>query len=476
MADTQNQEPVDQTGVDETAEARKPLNVTVEDIGPARKALTIEIPAERIAEKIASSFDQYRTEAVIPGFRRGRAPKRLMEKRFGQSIRDEVRTQILAECYNQAIDENKLDVIGEPEVKDVDKIKLPESGPLSFRIEVEVSPKIELPALEGIAVSRPAAEVTEATIAAEIERLRENFGRMVEAKDAAAGEGDYVLANVRILEGADAADDAAEIANHPGAYILVPGESRNFKGHVAGIVINDLGKLIAGKKPGEVLTVSMTGPAGHEDDRIKDQPITLKIKLDRIERLEPAPVEDLARNMGLETAEQVNDRVKQMLESRRDREQKTAMHQQVLDYLHANTTVELPEGLSRRQAGRILHRTAMELAYRGVPQQDIEQRVAELRTGSEEHARKQLKQFFILDKAATDLDVDVTEAEVNGSIAMLAMQQGRRPEKLRQEMQRQGQIEQVYLQVREQKTLDKILEKAAITDAAPEAKSDSASA
>ena len=141
--------------------ARGEQKVTVEDTGPARKALTIEVPAERIAAKIETSFGRLKSDAILPGFRRGRAPQRLLEKRFGTSIRDEVRGQLLSECYSQAIEDEKLDVIGEPDVADFDSITLPESGPLTFRVEVEVSPKVELPPLEGIEVKKAKMEVTD---------------------------------------------------------------------------------------------------------------------------------------------------------------------------------------------------------------------------------------------------------------------------------------------------------------------------
>src|SRR5690606_28825830 len=100
------------------AEERGEQTVTVEDIGPARKSLTIEVPAERIAKKIESSYEKLRMEAAVPGFRRGRAPQRLLQKRFGDSVLDDVKVQLLSECYTQAVEDHKLEVIGQPDIKD----------------------------------------------------------------------------------------------------------------------------------------------------------------------------------------------------------------------------------------------------------------------------------------------------------------------------------------------------------------------
>ncbi|NJL31307.1 MAG: hypothetical protein HC898_06545 [Phycisphaerales bacterium] len=140
------------------------------------------------------------------------------------------------------------------------------------------------------------------------------------------------------------------------------------------------------------------------------------------------------------------------------------MHQQLTLMLLEKVPMELPANLSKRQTARLLHRQAVDMAMRGVPDTEIAQKIAEAKSGSEEQAARQLKLFFILDRLARKHNIDVTEAEVNQAIYMIAMQQGRRPEKMRQQMQRNGQIEQVYLEIRDTKTLDKVLETATINE------------
>jgi FKBP-type peptidyl-prolyl cis-trans isomerase (trigger factor) len=170
--------------------------------------------------------------------------------------------------------------------------------------------------------------------------------------------------------------------------------------------------------------------------------------------------------MGLGSEDELQERVKAMLEQRAEQNQKADMYQQACDQLVEKVALDLPAGISSRQTERVLQRQMMDMMYRGTPEDEVQQKLAELRTESEEAAQRQLKQFFILDKASKDLEVDVDEQELNGRIAMMAIQSGRRPEKVRQEMMQQGQIEQLYLQIREQKTLDKILEQAKVTEVA----------
>ncbi len=447
------------------AEETKPeQTVKVEDAGPALKRLSVELPESRIKDKIESMYTELSDDAVLPGFRKGRAPRRLLEKRFKSSMSDQLKGQLISESYTQAIEDESLEVIGEPDVKDFDKIEVPEKGSLKYVVEVEIAPEVELPAFDKIKVNKTVHTVADADVDKEVDSYRERFGKPVTVEDGKSEEGDYLFADVKVYEGKDAKDDAEVLHDAPDTYILVPGKTSEFKGHVAGIVVEDLGKLIKGKAAGDTESISMTGPAGHENEKIKGQPITVTISIKKIERIQPAPVEDLPGMMGVESVDDLKSRVKEMLEQRHEQNSRADMHKQVADYLSENVELELPKGVTGRQTARVLQRQQMELAYRGVPEDEIAQQIAEAREGSEEEAIRQLKLFFILDKAAKDLEVEVNENEINGRIAMMAQQQGRRPEKLRQEMHKRGQIEQLYLQVREQKVMDQIIEKASITE------------
>ena len=440
-------------------EARPEQNVTVEDAGPALKRLNVEIPEDRIKAKIEESFGSLRDDAVLPGFRRGRAPRRLLEKRFSESIRNDVKGQLLSESYTQALEDHDLDVIGEPDVKDIEKLELPESGAMSYTVEVEVTPEFELPAFDGLKVEIEEKTVADDDVTKEIEQLRERNGSMTVVEDATIAEGDYVEADVQVRVGENAGDDAEVAFTQSGVYTLVHGEDKGFKGHVAGILIEDLGKRLTGKKPGDSEMISMTGPEGHENEQIKGQPITVVLKLSKVHRLKPAEVSDLLPQFGMENEDELKERVRTMLEQRAEQETAAAAHKQITEQLVDQTSLELPEGLKGRQIERTLQRERMQLLYQGTDAEEIEAKLAETRQKGEDAAVRQLKTFFVLDKAAKQLEIEVTENEINGRIAMMAMQQQRRPEKLRSEMRNRGELEQLYLSIREQKTLDAVLKK-----------------
>ncbi|MEM9913329.1 MAG: trigger factor [Planctomycetota bacterium] len=462
----------DSTAVVDDQETKPEQTVKVEDAGPALKRLTIELPESRIKDKIEDSFVQLSNDAVLPGFRKGRAPRRLLEKRFAESVQGDVKNQLLSESYHQALEEEGLDVIGEPDVKDAEDIEVPESGPLSYVVEVEVTPDFELPKFDGIKVEKKTFDVTDVDVDTEMEQYRERYGQMSAVEDATVAEGDYVQSDVKVLAGEDAGDDAEILHEHPGAYTLVHGEDKDHKGHVAGILIEDLGKQLAAKKVGDTVSISMTGPDGHENEAIKGQPVTVQMAITHVHRLAPASIEDLLPQFGMQTEDELKERVKTMLEQRNEQTQQADMHKQVTEQIVDAVELDLPEGLKGRQIERALQRQQMELLYSGKQPEEIEEELAEARTQGEAEAVKQLKTFFVLDKAAKELEVEVAENEINGRISMMAMQQQRRPEKLRNEMRQRGELEQLYLSIREQKTLDKIIEQATVTEVAGEAEAE----
>ncbi len=465
------------TAVAQAPEETKPeQTVKVEDAGPALKRLTIELPESRIKAKIEESFNTLSNDAVLPGFRKGRAPRRLLEKRFAESVQGDVKNQLLSESYHQALEAQGLDVIGEPDVKDADAIEVPESGPMSYVVEVEVTPDFELPPFDGIKVEKKTHQVTDADVTAEIEQYRERYGQMSVVEDATVAEGDYVQSDVKVLAGENAGEDAEVLHEHPGAYTLVHGEDKEFKGHVAGILVKDMGKQLADKKVGDTVKISMTGPEGHENDGIKGQPITIQMAITHVHRLAPAALEDLLPQFGMQTEDELKERVKTMLEQRNEQAQQADMHKQVTTQIVDLVKLDLPEGLKSRQIERALQRQHMELLYSGKQPEEIEAELAESRSQGEEQAVRQLKTFFVLDKAAKQLEVEVAENEINGRISMMAMQQQRRPEKLRNEMRQRGELEQLYLSIREQKTLDKIIEQATVTEVAGTPASDATEA
>ena len=150
-----------------------------------------------------------------------------------------------------------------------------------------------------------------------------------------------------------------------------------------------------------------------------------------------------------------------------ERQARAAMSEQIYAYLREKTTLDLPESVVAEQSLSLLQRQYSNMLMQGMAKEQVDEQMDQLRASSEEQAADQLKLYFVMDKIADKFEIEVSEEEINGHIAYVAATRGRRPEKMREELARDGSLQQFALQVREEKCIEKLLEKATITAVEP---------
>lgn len=437
--------------------------VVVDDIGPSRKKITITIPAQAVNEQLEEALSGLSAEAALPGFRPGRAPRRLVEKRFGEAVKKETKSQLVSSAYSQAIQEHKLIVLGDPEGNDeLEALTVEQGKPVTFSVEVEVAPEFELPEVEGLEVYKPLITPTEAQVDDQIQRLTVNEGEL--SPQDKASPGDYCIGHGTMKT----ASDGEVVLDLKGAVIQVPAKDSDGKGAVLGVMVEDFAKQVGLPKPGDTLTVKAKAPAQHERENIRGKDLEIVFEVEQVQRIVPASLESLIARYGMENEQQFREAVMLRLNQRAMVEQQMAMRQQIAKTLLDGVDFDLPERLSTRQAERNLARARVDLMYRGWDEQQIEHRIAELRGASSAQARRELKLFFILAKVADKFEIGVTEEEVLGRIAQMAAERGERPDALRKQLMQRNQIGMIAQQVREHKTLDTLLSRAKVTELALE--------
>jgi trigger factor len=427
--------------------------IKIEDAGPATKKVTVEIPKERIETKLAEQFKELRQQAVIPGFRPGKVPQKLIEKKFASDVREQVRRSLLSESYEQAVEKNNLQVLGEPEFENAESVQIKDGEGLNYSFQVEVQPEINLPDLKGLKVKKPKVAVNDENVEQAMQNLREQQGALVPVEDRGVQAKDYLTADVHIKL------DGNVVAHQHDAQII----SR--AGRINGIQIDDLDKQLEGLKSGEKREFTVKVPDTHPNEQIKGKDVQVEVELKDVKKLELAEInEEFLEGLGFANEQELRDALREQMVERITFDVAQSMREQVNQHLMDNTNVELPTKLSDRQADKVVQRRAMDLMMRGVPQEQIAANVEKLRSGAKDEAIRELKLFFILQKIAGDKNVDVDEAELNGRIAMLAAQRGQRPEKLKQSMSKDGSLSNLYVQLREQKAVDELLKDAEIEE------------
>jgi trigger factor len=286
-----------------------------------------------------------------------------------------------------------------------------------------------------------------------MQNLREQQGALVPVEDRGVESRDYLTADVHVK-----VDGNVVGHQHDAQVVARPGR-------IAGLQVDDLDKQLEGMKPGETRTITVHAPDDHPNAQLRGKDVEIEIALKDIKKLELAEVTpEFLTDLGFDTEQELRDALREQMEEKINSDVQQAMREQVNQYLLANTQMELPAKLSDKQTDRIISRRAVDLMMRGMPRDQVEANIERLRGGAKEEAARELKLFFILQKLATDQNVEVDEAELNGRIAMLAAQEDKRPEKLKQDMAKDGSLANLYVQMREQKAIDQVLEKAKIEE------------
>lgn len=440
---------------EEAPEDKLPKNkVTVEDAGTLRKKITVDVARERIDAKFNEMFGELGRSAQVPGFRIGRAPRRLVEKRFGKEVADDVRNALVGEALGSALEDEGLNALGEPDIK-LDEITLPDEGEMTFSFEVEVAPEFELPDYKGIEVKRSTIEITDEHVEQGIRNMLAPAGKL-KPVDSPAAEGDVIEADVKITgEGIEQAASNIELRVAPG--------------QIEGIPIEDLPKAVKGKKAGQSCSLKTKVPAGHPNEQWREEDVEISIEVKDVKRLElPELTDALAASVGHGSADELRALARRSMEARLETEKQQAMRAQIGKFLLDNSKFDLPEGLSARHTQRTLNRRYTELLLRGVSREEIDRNLQQLESAAAEEAAGDLKLSFILAKVAEAEGLEIDEGEVNARVAQIGRQQKRRPERVRTELANEGRLEQLAASMLEEKAIEKVLESAKVVDVGEE--------
>ena len=455
MAEDQGAGEDQTTGQEQSTTAVKNA-VIIEEAGPCRKKITIEIPEEAIKNATDKQYNDLRKDAIVPGFRKGRAPRRLLEKRFGKEATEQIKLKLLADASDSAIKDNKLDVLTEPDI-DFEKVEMPETGALKFDFVVEVRPEFDLPELDGIEVKKAKLEVTDEQVDREIEHLRKWSGVWAPQQGGEVALDDQIIADA-VLKVEDAEEEKLDNIQ---VYVRQ-------SGFVGAVPVEKLAELLTGAKAGETRQTSVEVSRTYFREDYRGKKIDIRITAKDIKRLEPAELnEDFLKKFAVEDEDELRERVFDTLQRRLEQQSRTEMTEQIYKYLLDNTELDLPVDIVADHSSTPLQRQYNNLLMRGLPRQQVEEQMEQIRASSEQQAEEQLKTFFVMNKVADKLEIDVSEEEINGHIAQLAIQRRQRPERLREEMARDGSLAQFRLQVREDKCVARLLESAQIAEVKP---------
>ena len=438
---------------EKTTEATLNNTVEIETLSACERKIVITVPHEEIDRYFSKEFDEIIENANVPGFRKGRAPKKLVAKRYKKMVQDRVKSSLIMDSIEQLGDRDDITPISEPDF-DFTAVVLPETGPMVFEFRLEVRPEFDLPNWEGLKIEKPVRTFTSDDIDRALERVLTDYGQL-NIKEDAAETGDYIVTKLTFSH------DGKELSSADEETIRIRPTLTFHDGS-----IENFDKLMTGVKAGDIREVEAVLSDDAVNPNYRGATVTAKFEILDVKKLQlpeltPAFLKQLGKfdNVG-----ELKDAVRDSLERQLDYEQRRRTRQQVTDLLTVSASWELPPALLERQSRRELQRTIMELQRSGYTDEMIRPQINFLRQNSAVATAQALKEHFILEKIAEVENIEASENDYDTEIMLIAAQQGETPRKIRAQLEKHNEMDILRNQIIERKVLDLIFSKATFTE------------
>jgi trigger factor len=429
------------------------MKIDVADIGPCKKKVHVEVPPEEVDEKLQQRFAELQTTMELPGFRRGRAPLKLVRRRFSEQVINEVKVSLIAESYQKAVEDNSLKPLEDPDI-DPEKLELEEEKAFMFDAEVEVAPSFELPKYKGIKVVRRGADVTDEEVDEVIGDLRRRSAQQVPVEEGTeAEEGHILVADLRFSVGDE------ELWGEENVPFRLTGNT------VGPIRVPELLETLKGAKMGDERQLPAGFPDDFRDEKVRGKQGTLTVKMNEIKREELPEINDeWAKTWGVETVEQLRVRAQHDVEQVKEDDSKKDIDRQIVEKLLAEADFELPGGLVERRAKRRASSFRFQLLYQGVPAEEIEKRTEEIEETSRGATERDLKAEFFFEEIAEKEELQPTDAEAEQWVQAIAARRGVPAQRYRRELEQRGELDALRRQLMEFKVLQFLRDNAEVVD------------
>lgn len=424
------------------------MKVEVEKKPESVSTLQIELPPEEVAkewDEIANSFARF---AKIPGYRPGKAPRSVIEKRFRKEIQDEVTKKLVSKSYHDAIAQKQLRVAALSNVEDVE---FGEDKSMRFRATVVTAPEFELPDYKNIRVQLPDAKVSNAEIDAALERLREQAADFVDVPERGLHMGDFAVLD---FDGAIEGKPIGEIA--PNASKNLHG-GRKFWLHLAPEnFLPGFCEQILGMKPAETRSVQVEFAADLPVAELAGKKADYAVTLNEIKERVLPPVDDAmaAKLAPGKSLVDLRDMIAHDLEHQKKHEVERAKEAQIVKFLDEHTSFDLPPPLLKNETRRALNELVHRNRERGVPDEVLKGKEKELVEGAASVAAQRLKTNFILARIAEHEGIKVTREDVDLRIRQEAARYNISSDKMRKEIDEHSGLDALAEQILLGKTLD----------------------
>ncbi len=418
------------------------MKVEVQELEPCKRQLRVEAPESEVTAAWEAAYGRIQRQARLPGFRRGKVPRSLVRAHFADEVRRAVAEELIPDVYRRALDETRLHPVDEPHVHD---LQLEEGQPLRFTAVVEIRPSITPGEYRGLPVRHRPAPLTDADVEAALASLADRHATLVTVSRPAR-EGDHVVVDYTVEP------EGAEPRTEQG-YGFQVGRGR---------VLPEMDEAVIGVGAGDERRLTVRFPERHPREDLRGKSAALSLRVVEVKEKElPTLDDEFARALGAhQTLAELREAIRQELAIQRERQDRLALEEAVVDAVLARHDFALPESLVLRDIALRIGRLQAQMSREGVDPERIPWDYAKLSADLRPVAERAVRWALLEEAIAEKEEITVSEAEVETEIARLARESGRAPRAVRALLERGGDLDGLRRRLREAKVLALLIEQA----------------
>jgi trigger factor len=417
----------------------------IEETTPTIRRLKINIPSSVIEDEIAKAYRELRATAKIPGFRVGKVPQAILEKRFGKEIENKVIGKIVPEFYTKAVEEAKISPITYPNIEG--ELKIIRNQPLSFTATVEIKPELKDLNYEGIVLNKKNFSVKEEEIQSTINALQESKA-LLRVSELPLKEGDMAIIDCEaFIDG----EEIKELTSKE--YPFIVGSQ---------LLSREFSDALVGRKKGENLEVRINFDSSHPNKAIADKEVLFKVSIKEVkEKVLPEVNDEFAKEFNLSSLDELKKKIYENIYNRMKKQTDNEYKKEILEYLIRNHDFEVPSSMVNKELEFLIHEARQDAMRKGEAIKTDEELSREL----EEKAWNNVKGMIILDAIGKKEKIEITEDEFNQAIDEIAAENEITPEEVKKLfILKDGSLDGFKNRLYTDKVLDLILSKVIIKE------------
>ena len=400
------------------------MSVQVENLEKNMVKLTIEVPAEELEKAIDAAYKKQKNQISIPGFRKGKVPRAMVEKMYGVEVfYEDAANTLMQQNYPSAVEESGVDIVSRPSI---DVVQIEKGKPFIYTAEVAVRPEVTLGKYMGVTVTKIDTSVSDDEVAEALEQQRNNNARTISVTDRPVAVGDTAVIDFEgVVDGV--AFEGGKGENHP----LEIG-SHTF--------IDNFEDQLVGKNAGDEVEVNVTFPEQYQAADLAGKPATFKVKINEIKAKELPELDDeFAQDVSeFDTLAEYKESLKKNLEEKKENEAKRTKEDEAVQKIIDKSKMDIPEAMIDTQCETMIEEFAQRIAQSGLSMDQYLQFSGLTVDGLKEQVRPEalsrIQASLVLEQIAKDENIEVYDDDVNAEIEKMAASYGMEADKLKEYM------------------------------------------